>query len=582
MSECKAGKLELSPSKSPAVLDTTTWDTDAAIRIVKDFGAETWEGCIAGASKEDSGRAGCLVHSGSLAPSRGDEVALASLPDGQNVFLQVGKTVDSSALGQPLLSLPLPGGKKLGAFPADMPTLRRYLQDINPSKGPRALGGVPRLGIGNRHSTAMWPAIFRAMDAGGFAANAIQNSLRELNLLSDLKDGKPAHENYLFGFGTISEGHTGATFEGLLHAGTIASLKERGFHRFGADADHISVKRGPGGLDRAKRVLDAARDFTFFTLDMSDILDYGALKVSSASESMARFEKAIPDPAIRHDLLGYYGKTRKAAGMMFNFGEAEIARFAAKYWQAFEALGELCSHVRALKDGGAVDIEFSIDENPPDYPTADCITSPNELEFLVLEIQRRHLPITHIAPNFGVEKGFDYRNPDGYEGLESRVRRLTRIASEADLMTDCHSGDDLSKATRRVFGQASGGRINFKISPQLQILFAETLFDVQPELFKFWWDDVYRFVKNEGMRGSAFAKECLAEFAADPRPQPSKKLFHYYCFVSVGRRDEAGQFVNRERLYGDLTEAFQVEYRNRLSTWIGEVAEDIFSVGRQA
>jgi len=143
-------------------------------------------------------------------------------------------------------------------------------------------------------------------------------------------------------------------------------------------------------------------------------------------------------------------------------------------------------------------------------------------------------------------------------------------------MADCHSGDDLSKATRRVFGRASGGRINFKISPQLQILFAETLHDVQPELFKYWWDDVYCFVKNESECGSAFAKECLAQLEVDSKPHPSRKLFHYYCFVSVGRRNDAGQFVNRERLYGDLTEAFCSEYTDRLSTWIGEVAEDIF------
>jgi hypothetical protein len=44
-----------------------------------------------------------------------------------------------------------------------------------------------------------------------FAANAIQNSLRELNLLDDVLAGKPPHTNYLFSFGSIDEGHTGST-----------------------------------------------------------------------------------------------------------------------------------------------------------------------------------------------------------------------------------------------------------------------------------------------------------------------------------------------------------------------------------
>jgi len=67
--------------------------------------------------------------------------------------------------------------------------------------------------------------------------------------------------------------------------------------------------------------------------------------------------------------------------------------------------------------------------------------------FLMLELQRRGIPVTHIAPNFGVEKGLDYRGRDGLVGLEKRIRGLCDISRQFGLMLDCHSGDDLKSAT---------------------------------------------------------------------------------------------------------------------------------------
>src|SRR5207253_10360442 len=111
----------------------------------------------------------------------------------------------------------------------------------------------------------------------GFAANTIQNSVRELNLLEDLLQGRPPATNYACGFGTIETGYTGSTYEGLLVAGVLAALKSDVSLRYGADADHVQVKRGPEGLAHAKRVLDAARYCSFYTMDLSDILHYEAL-----------------------------------------------------------------------------------------------------------------------------------------------------------------------------------------------------------------------------------------------------------------------------------------------------------------
>ncbi len=573
MARVKFGKLEIDPARNPAVLDTTTWDTKEAWQAVQSETASFWKQAETPAN--DLRGEACTLFAGSHGSSRGDTVLLASLRDGQDVFVEIGERVGSSALGKPINVKRLDGKKQLAAFPCDMQTLDRYLRLVNPEKAPRPMGSVPRLGIGNRHTVAMWPAIYRAMDKGNFAANAVQNSLRELNMLPDLKNGTPAHKNYLFSFGTISEGHTGSTFEGLLHAGVVAALKQRTFPRYGADADHIQVKRGPDGLERAKRVIESARYFTFFTLDVSDILDYAAVASATDSQATSYLDSLLEGAGERKDVLAYHRRERKVGGVPYAFNEAQIGRFVGKYWKALAAVGALCEHIRTLKGDVPFDVELSIDENPPEVTTCSCITSPEELIFLTEEIIRRHLPVTHLAPNLGVEKGTDYRCPDGRAGLDARLRTFDRVASEFNLMLDCHSGDDLSKETRQTIGRATRGRINFKISPQQQIMFAETLYDMQPDLFRYWWDDVYRFVEGEARSGSEFAARCIADTKSDSSPHPSKDLFHYYCYVSVGRRDERGQFVNREQLYG-LSEEFLAEFTNRFETWMLEIAADVY------
>ena len=129
----------------------------------------------------------------------------------------------------------------------------------------------------------------------------------------------------------------------------------------------------------------------------------------------------------------------------------------------------------------AFDLELSIDEHPNEVPTFDCLTSETELIFVLLEAQRRGIPLTHVAPNFGVEKGTDYRGTDGLPGFEARARTLCRIAEEFGVMADFHSGDDLSAAARQAIGRATAGRNHFKVSPNLQLLFAAVLAEHYPD-----------------------------------------------------------------------------------------------------
>ena len=198
-------------------------------------------------------------------------------------------------------------------------------------------------------------------------------------------------------------------------------------------------------------------------------------------------------------------------------------------------------------------------------------------EWIAREIQRRGLPITHLAPNFGQEKGHDYRCPDGLAGLERRARAQFEIASEFGLMLDVHSGDDLGRETRRVFGRATDGKVHFKVSPMLQLIYAELLQEFHPALFQRWWEDALAYARREAANGSPMARECLSELdsARDARPSAKHKVFHYYSFPFVGRRDAQGQFLHRAEFYR-LSPAFGEAYRQHISKWLGELADDLF------
>jgi hypothetical protein len=525
------GRLEIDPAVNPAVLDTATWDPDQARRILGFVEMPYWHAVhraiVEARSLPAHNR--CTVYSGSWARRGGGVYSLARLTDSQHVFVEIG--AGEGSLGVPLQVTPLNTDLCLMAYAANVAAVREYVRTIRPDKGPRAMGAVPRLGIGTRMSTSVWPGIWQAMNEGKFAANAIQNSVRELNLLEDVLAGRPARTNYLYGFGTLAEGHTGSTFEGLWVAGVIEALKSDTQPTYGADADHITVRRGPGGLERAKRIIDAAWDYTFFTLDVSDIVDYAP------------------------------------AGM---------GHLAGKYAVALDVVAELSAYIKGLKGDTPFDLELSIDECPPRMDPSACLTTEAELLFLIEELRRREVPITHVAPNVGVVKGQDYTGADGLAGFERRIGGLQNVASEQGVMLDFHSGDDLRSAARQAIGRATRGRNHFKVSPSLQVIFGEVLHEVSPEGFQFWWDDTLAYARREASAGSDFAAQCLRQYetSEDPAPSPHHAVFHHYNFASVGRRDGNGQFIHRAKFY-DLPAAFHHECDNRIHRFLCDVAADV-------
>ena len=571
-------KLEIDPSKNPAILDTATWDPGQAWRSLQSLNATYWSllktAGLEGQPLPTTGK--FKPYPGSCTSWRDSLYLLGELADGQQVLVELGAGQGEAILGKALGKVSLPVDYQIAIYRTELDAVANFVRIIHPHKGPRVMGAVPRLGIGNRTTTAAWPVIYRAMHRGDFAANAIQNSMRELNVLDDLLTGRPAEQNYGPNFGTIESGHTGSSFEGLWLYGVLEALKADTLPRYGADADHMQVKRGTDHISRAKRALNAARHYTFYTMDVSDILDYQALTASPALAE-DRLAQKIPDPTQRTAVLAYHRQPLRVGGTSYVADETTTGRLVGKYWDGLNAMQELVDHLRQIKDGQPFDLEFAIDEAPPGVPACDAITTDAELVFVIREAWRRELPLTHVACNFGIEKEFDYRCPDGLPGLEARVQVQSQIAAESDIMLDFHSGDDLSRDTRCAIGRATQGQNHFKISPSLQLLFAEVLSEIHPRRFHAWWDATLAYARREAEAGSPLAVECLRAFESggDQRPGAHHRVFHHYGFAFVGRRDARGQFLHRESLYG-LSPIFYDEYSSSVEGFLCQIAEELF------
>jgi hypothetical protein len=321
----------------------------------------------------------------------------------------------------------------------------------------------------------------------------------------------------------------------------------------------------------------AARYYSFFTIDVSDILDYAAFPGGTSGKVPGELlEQRIGDEKVRKEVLAYHKKPLRSGGRSVRLAESELAALVGKYWQAMEAVDILVPFIQSMRGNEPFDLELSIDEHPPEIHPFDCLTTELEVAFVLNEMSRRGRVLSHIAPNLGVEKHVDYRYRDGLEGLEARTRTLHQLANENGVVIDCHSGDDLSGSTRQALKRATGGLLNFKVSPFPQTLFADVLYDFDRDFFRTWWDDTYAFAQENAREGSAFAAECLRQYDTDPAAVPHTRysLFRIYCYATVGKRDEQGNYLYRERFY-TLSSEFNAEYTQRLKSYLCMLARDL-------
>lgn len=525
----KINGIDLDPARNPAALDTCTWDPAAALRQGEAAGPFLAECAISVGTAHCSGclkgtLMGTAAAPASAALADGVGYFLLSLDDGQKVFVAAA----ADPVEPPVKTIGKLVGGKVALIPVDIETVRWYVTSIAPQFSPRAFGGVPRLGIGGRQTTTVWPGVIRALMTIGGPAESIQNSAyRELAPMDMILSPPGAEVTYLPGHGSLTIGHTGSSIQGFWLAGVLSHIENACTEPFGADLDHVPVKSADeAGIAKAKHLIDCGRHYTFFTLDTS---------------------------------------------LLFDFSAADLSK---RYDTAIEVGAELYNHLREIKQGEPFDYEFSLDEGP-------AITEPDELRYVLDRLTKSGVTVNFIAPNVGFEKRVDYRKPDGMQGLEARVREMAAIASEYGALLDFHSGSDKSSLTYRTISKAAGGSLKLKVSGKLQLILSEVLADLEPDFFDEWWDYTLVSAKADADTGSEVAAEYVRMVedrrradGAGFRRLPQDRFFTDFSFGMVGAKDGSGNFLHRDRFYS-LKPAVQEEYTKRVADYVVRLSEDL-------
>ncbi|MEP7364967.1 MAG: tagaturonate epimerase family protein [Acidobacteriota bacterium] len=447
-----------------------------------------------------------------------------------------------------------PGGTRevvVNAIPFssnDAAAIRTFASEVDRSFLPRPQAALPAIAVGNRHPEVSLPAAFdafgRILKASGVnMASTVQlSATREMTVPEaiEARDG----EN------PTAAGHTRVSIPHLYEAGLWAAIRSGWREGYNAEADHFIITGDTPeairkSVDFTKQCIHLAAGFTKFTTDTSRLFELHAdtrhPQAWSDAEVESRFDQLFTGDD-RGWVLDEFSKPFEAPGASYRFDERTIRRLAVKFGESLRLNEELYDAIRREKTmsglGRAFDFEPSIDE-------AETLTTPEELLFYMHWLKARGRPAQLVPPNLGFKKrqayphALDTSEANGVglrdyvwhkmwpellprvesefggkplEELAHRVRALANVSRHFNATLSIHSGSGKQAEVLNLIGEATGGRLNYKISGELQLQMFDVLRE-QPESSP--WRQLYeRMVTrcNEFAAANAFGDESqLAE-----------------------------------------------------------------------
>jgi tagaturonate epimerase len=487
----------------------------------------------------------------------------------------------------------------------------RFARDVNPAFLPRPQRDLPAIATGNRHPEISLPAAFGAFRAildksGRNLASTVQlSATREMTT----DDAVAARD----GESPTAAGHTRVSIRHLYHAGLWAAIRAGWREGYTAEADHFIISGNTAdqiarSVEAAKEAIRHAAGYTKFTTDTSRLFvleaDPRHLSPWTEQQVQEKFE-AIFSASERAWILGEFSRPVQIEGRDSSISPAEVVRLAVKFGESLKLNEDLYDSIRQARGGQPFDFEPSLDE-------AETLTTPQELYFYMNWLKLRGRPAQLVPPNLGFKKRQAY--PDTAEALavyskhkmwpelrshvveqfggqplpelEARIRDLAAIARHFDGTLSIHSGSGKQPAVLHAIGNATRGRVNYKISGELQL----QLFDVlseQPEASP--WRKLYlRMVDraNEFAGRGAFGEE--SELARK-YPQPylgdaghgrvDGNLFLVFWLGNiVGSRDlkspDGDQRFFKEKL-DELPADLLAEVRRRNTRYVSWLADNL-------
>lgn len=435
--------------------------------------------------------AGARLHYGSLArdPQSADALYIAADLNGPQLIRFHPQDAD-------LLSF----------APADRETVRNFAECIDRAFLPRPQRDRPAIAVGDRHPEISLPAAFdafgRILRAKGLnVASTVQlSATREMT--TDARLSSRSGDN------PTEAGHTRVSIEHLYHAGLWAAIRAGWRHGYNAEADHFIISGASEdeiarSIEQTRDAIRAAAGYTKFTTDTSRLFRLEAdprhPQAWNEAEMQREFERLLALEE-RSWVLAEFGKPFVIAGRTYSFDGSEIRRLAVKFSQSLKLNERLYDYIRQVKreSGRSTDFDFE-----PSIDEAETLTTPHELIFYMRWLAARGRPAQLVPPNLGFKKRQAY--PEKFAALSeyaaghmwpellprverefagkpidelgARVRELAEIARFFNGTLSIHSGSGKQAPVLQMIGHSTGGRLNYKISGELQL----QLFDVLSE-----------------------------------------------------------------------------------------------------
>jgi hypothetical protein len=361
---------------------------------------------------------------------------------------------------------------------------------------PSLLGLRSSFGFGDRLGLAT-PGHLAALKHGPLLPVLAQQSVRELSRTQRT----PSEVLAAAQRGIVSTGYTGL---------------------WGADADHLKTREDVEAL--------AAGGFTFFTIDPSAFVQNRAdyLQGNALAEAAAEVVATGAFESLAQVESLYLGKRFELPGdaeLVFNDREA-LVRAVVKYGAAIAYAAQMAGWIETARKGLGADIEVSVDET-------DSATTPLEHLFIGLELQRRGVRATSVAPRFigEFEKGIDYKGD--LARFEAELKVHAAIAQRCGpYKISVHSGSDKFSIYPAV-GRVCGNFLHVKTAGTSYLEALRVVARCAPRVFS----EIVAYARGrfETDRASYHISATLAD-AAEPGALDAKAAERVYLDEVAGRQ----------------------------------------------
>jgi len=294
---------------------------------------------------------------------------------------------------------------------------------------------------------------------------------------------------------------TQRTPQQVLRAAQVALASAGYGEPWGADADHHKT---PEDVARS-----AAAGFTFFTIDPSAF-------VNNEADRLAPVELEAEIARMETDGVLAKGWSREYLGRRFDvdarltleFTPELLDRSAVKYARPLAHAAVMSDAIAQACAGRPFDVEVSIDET-------ETVTSPLDHLFCGLELKRRGVPVTSLAPRFigEFEKGIDYRGD--LATFEAQLREHVAVAKFCGpYKISIHSGSDKFSIYPAI-GRACGDLLHVKTAGTSYLEALRVVARMAPALF----GEIVEFCRGrfDNDRKSYHLATTLAQAQALPR-----------------------------------------------------------------